>query len=750
MKSLRSLALIPLAVAAACARHSGEIAQLGLSDIPLFETRIDITTGTFDHADFRVADFDGDGQLDMAVLSVTGALRILLGDGTSFATGQSLQVQGRPWWIRGADLDGDQDEDLVVLSSEPGTAQVWLNNGTGTFEQGQALETDVDALSLEIGDFDGDGIDDLAISRPNAATVIVAFGNGNGTFGNQLSLTLPGGGRAFTVLAGDATRDGVDDLIVSDPDTGRIVVYDGLPQGYFGGSFCELRVGFGPSACSLGDLSGDGAADLVVSALEGKRYVVITDILGPVGKGQFFDGALPGGIELPFLRECDYLSFEIPVSGRAGLSAVADVTGDGLPDLIGCLQFENQVVVAPQVVGGDYSEQFQFDSLGRATRPFVTDVDGNGKNDLLVLSALADRINLWLARDSGRLAGGRNYSSGIAGSNWIESADFDGDGSGEIAAGSVEDTKVSFLGRGNDDSLVVEAVVEIGASVRQLKSADLDGDGRVDLVVGIEGGVRILRNLSTGGSYDFEQVVAPLTIGSTAFPFGIAVADLDRDGDFDLAVCDVVGGGLHLLPGTPTPFVFDAATVIDLGGGPIDVAAADFTGDGLQDLAVSRFYQSDIRVLRNDGGFAFSSLLAVPLGLNDNPNYLVTADFNRDGRSDLVVSRAAPGTISVLFGSDNGFSGQAYEAGFNPTALMAQDLSGDGVPDILVTSMVGGDFRVMVGDGVGGFPTLLTYPGTSGASDALLQDMTGDGVADLLIGSIVGNRISLVRNITEN
>jgi len=260
--------------------------------------------------------------------------------------------------------------------------------------------------------------------------------------------------------------------------------------------------------------------------------------------------------------------------------------------------------------------------------------------------------------------------------------------------------------------------------------------------------VRILRNRSTGGTYDFEQVVAPLTLAGSAIPFGIAVADLDRDGDFDLVVCDVAGGGLHLLPGTPTPFVFDAPTVIDLGGGPADVANADFTGDGLQDLAVSRYNQADILVLRNDGGLAFSSLLNVPVG--DNPNYLVTADFNRDGRADLVVSNSASGTISVLFGSGNGFSGQSYPAGLGPTALMAQDLSGDGVPDILVTSLVGGDFRVMVGDGQGGFPTLPTFPGTAGATDALLQDMTGDGLADLLIGSILGNRISLVRNITEN
>ena len=121
--------------------------------------------------------------------------------------------------------------------------------------------------------------------------------------------------------------------------------------------------------------------------------------------------------------------------------------------------------------------------------------------------------------------------------------------------------------------------------------------------------------------------------------------DFDRDGDLDVVVCDYTGGGVHLIPGTATPFTFEPEVIVNVGGGPVDVVAADFTGDGLQDLAVSRANQSDIAILRNEGGTSFVEVLAVPVGLS--PNYLVTSDFNRDGRADLVVSNATSGSVTA-------------------------------------------------------------------------------------------------------
>ncbi|MCU0863101.1 MAG: VCBS repeat-containing protein [Planctomycetes bacterium] len=733
----RSLALVLFAVAAACAKHSGNIAGLSAGSPPRFETRSEISTGVGTHADYRVADFDGDGKLDMAVISLTGELRILLGNGTSFVGAQEQQIGGLPSWISGGDFDSDGDQDLVIVRATVDSTDIWLNDGAGTFTPGGAIAGQADAVA--VGDLDADGNLDIALARPGADDLTVAFGNGSGGFSSQVMVQLPGGGKAFSPVIGDIDRDGIADLAFADPGNDRVVIYRGGNASTFGSDYCELNVPGAPGGLVFGDLSGDTRPDLVVSAFNANRYVVVTDLFGPT---------LRGGGGTIFGNQCQFVSFDVPVPARPSLAAIGDVTGDGVNDLVACLAFNATMCIAPGLPSGGVSTQFLLDSTGLPLRPFIADFDGNGRNDLFALSGLGDRVNLWFAKADGTLAGARNFSSGLPGSSWMEGGDFDGDGDSELVTGSQANTQLSVLGGNGSGGLAVETLVEAGLPIFQIKSADLDNDGRPDLVVGVQGGIRLLRNRSTPGNYSFEVLPgSPAVIASSNYPFGIALADFDRDGDFDIALCDYEGGGVHIVPGTPTPFAFGAETVVALGGGPVDVAAADFTGDGLLDLAVSRTDLADILVLRNDGAGGFAQFLAVPVG--QSPNYLVTSDFNRDGRADLVVSNADSGTISVLFGSVNGLSGQTYAAGSSPTALLARDLTGDGIEDILVTSLTSGDFRVLVGDGSGSFPLLPTFAGTFGASDAVLQDMDGDARPDLMISSLITNRVSMVRNIRE-
>ncbi|MBL8734700.1 MAG: hypothetical protein JNN13_20155, partial [Planctomycetes bacterium] len=73
-----SLVLASSVLAGACARHSGNLAQLVIGDAPRFETRIEIPTGSATHSDYFVADFNGDTKLDMAVVSLTGEMHVLI------------------------------------------------------------------------------------------------------------------------------------------------------------------------------------------------------------------------------------------------------------------------------------------------------------------------------------------------------------------------------------------------------------------------------------------------------------------------------------------------------------------------------------------------------------------------------------------------------------------------------------------------------------------------------------------------
>jgi len=759
MKTPRSLALVALAAAAACARHEGGVASITIGTPPRFETRSEFPTESAIHSDFFCGDFDKDGDVDMAVISLSGELRVLFGNGTSWNVVQRETVPDAPVWIAGADFNGDSFVDLVIVRNATQLAETWRNDGTGTFVRDQELSLPlVAALSVVTGDLNRDGNQDIVVAVPFAPQIKIFYGAGNGTFPQTQELSLPGGGQPFTVQIGDVTRDGFVDLVASDNLLSRLVVFEGTQQaGAFGSFGFELLIPGFPIATSIGDLTGDGNADMCVSAFLGNRYTVVTDTFPSIGKN-----GTDGGI---FFETRDYTSFDVTMPDRPLLSTVADVTGDGRADLVATVAFRATVVVAPQLPGGgvsddDTTKQF-YDTSGNGgpLRPCVVDVDENGKNDLLLLHGLGAQATLWLANDEGRLLGARSFDPQLPGASWMVGGDFDGDGDNEVIVGNDDNQGLAVLGSGSNPaggSLFLETTLSAGVPIRQLESADLDIDGRVDLIVSTPGGVKVLRNTSSGSGYSFATPVGtPDILGSGNEPFGAAAGDFDRDGNMDIAWCDFAGG-LHIVRGTNAAWTFLPELVLPLGGKPIDVVAADFTGDGRLDLAVSREDAANITILRNTTptsglgptDIGFEEFLSVPVG--NSPNYLVTADFNRDGRADLVVSNGDSASVSVLFGSASGFLGQQFAAGTGPTALLARDLTNDGFVDILVASLVSGEFRILVGDGNGGFPSLPSFPGTWGASNAVLQDMTSDGRPDLMISSLVTRRVSLVRNISTD
>ncbi|MCA8976529.1 MAG: VCBS repeat-containing protein [Planctomycetes bacterium] len=718
-------------LAASCAKHSGTDATLTPSPgVPRFETRIEINSGTGTHSDFHVADLNSDGILDMAVIGVSGELKIMLGDGTTFTDGQAVSVGGTPVWIHGGDLDADGDIDLAIVQASIDKTAVYLNDGAGTFTAGATLPVGADTLAVRVGDVDGDNHLDIVVSRMVSPQVMMFRGNGLGGFTGAVPIALPGGGAPINIAIGDATRDGVSDLVVTDAENSRLLIYPGNGTTTIAAPF-ELAIAGSPRAVSLGDLNSDGNPDLAVSAFDAGKVVVVTDFDMTPGSGP-----------------TTFTATEIQLESSPGVTAIGDVTGDGLADLVSCQLGVASLLVIPQLPGGVLGDYEQLDGTGLPLRPFIGDIDKDGNNDLVALSGLGDRINLWLAQPGGRLAGARSYASSISVASFLSGGDFDGDGDEEFIVGSFNSTDVCVMERRADGGLRPALTFNVGASVLQVEATDLDFDGRADVLVSVQGGVKVLRSRSVAGGYDFEVLPGLLTtVAPAVAPFGIATADLNRDGSFDIAVCDYGGNAVHVVSGTPDPFVFGADTVIPVLGRPVDVVAADFTGDEHLDLAVSRAELSDIAIFENDGAGGFHLFLSVPVGLA--PNYLITGDFNRDLRADIVVSNASSGTVTVLFGGSNGFFGQSYEAGSSPTALLAGDLTGDGRDDVLVTSLQSGDFRVLVGDGNGSFPDVVRFPGTLGASSALLQDIDGDGLRDLLIASLITNRVSLVRNIRQ-
>jgi hypothetical protein len=224
-------------------------------------------TGTQNPVWLAVGDFNGDGNLDLAVANETGnAISILLGNGEGSFTLKSSPTTASPASVAVGDFNGDGFLDLVVSNSTANTVSILLGNGDGTFQAGTVL-TNIksDPHCVAVADYNGDGILDLAIANETSNTTLLAFGNGDGTFKLPLTVYSTGTGPAVEVAA-DLNGDGYLDLLTSNLSTQSTFSYllndgDGTFQFHI-----NYGTGDSPLGLTVGDFNNDGMLDIAVAA----------------------------------------------------------------------------------------------------------------------------------------------------------------------------------------------------------------------------------------------------------------------------------------------------------------------------------------------------------------------------------------------------------------------------------------------------------------------------------------------------
>ena len=183
--------------------------------------------------------------------------------------------------------------------------------------------------------------------------------------------------------------------------------------------------------------------------------------------------------------------------------------------------------------------------------------------------------------------------------------------------------------------------------------ADVNGDGRVDLVVGNGDGQAV--SLLFGNGDGTFQVHVEITAGVT--PFAVAVGDFNNDHKPDLAVTSVGNASVSILPGNGDG-TFQTPIVSPPGSGSAygQFAVSDFDGDSILDIATASFHSPTLSVLLGKGDGTIQSPRVITLPQPANPQSLITSDLDGDGRVDLIVGNSfsdnAP--LRVLFGNGDG------------------------------------------------------------------------------------------------
>jgi FG-GAP-like repeat/Abnormal spindle-like microcephaly-assoc'd, ASPM-SPD-2-Hydin len=329
-----------------------------------------------------VADFNGDGNLDMAVVNeMDDTVSVFLGNGDgTFQARVPYPVGRAPVFVLAGDFNGDGRPDLVVVNAGDNTISVLLGQGDGTFQKAITFSPTLPPLFIRSGDFNGDGNLDLAVSTAFANSISVLLGNGDGTFQNAIVTDIPAG--AGDLAVGDLNHDGKLDVVIASSGLDTLL---GNGDGTFQS---PLITPASPFRIAVADMNGDGNLDVIYTG--GPSTPSVTVLLGR-GDGSFGSG----------------FSSSTPVSPIYLL--VADLNGDGIPDVAigtddglstllgngdGSLQPHSESNVpnsanSTPLVAGDFNQDGRIDLI-------VVNGDNNMINSLLQTHAVVVPISLSL------------------------------------------------------------------------------------------------------------------------------------------------------------------------------------------------------------------------------------------------------------------------------------------------------------------------------------------------------------------
>ncbi len=664
-----------------------------------------------------LGDLNGDGYLDLVTIYPGntdndgagieyGQMKVYLGDASGdFHLAFSANVGAGYASLGLGDVNGDGRLDIITdtgVYKEQGNVQVFLNKGNATFQEhpgGQAIGV------LAVGDLNGDGKADFVGS--NGGNVEALLSNGDGSF--RVSYSSPAGivDNSDPVVIADFNKDGHKDFVVFDQVFGNTIL-QGKGDGTFTikGRFKTASNDYpgwpyGPRTLSAvgADFNHDGIIDLVTFNLA--DFTSPSNVTPSSGDFAFVSVNLGKG-DGTFQVATNY-----SVAPGTGGAVTGDFNGDGNQDVIAGT-FPSGYPAAKsflQLLPGTASGALQAPVNTLSADPFSivhADFNHDGIQDVAVVnqgcSGCNATVSVFLGSGKGYFNAPKTYSIGLA--------------IGSIAAGDINrDGKV--------DLVVARAgQVYIPPAMATAAAASPSSDD-ISVLLG-------------NGDGTFKPAVNSVLLGPAGTSHSTWLVDMNRDGKLDL-VGDW-GVALGRGDGTFKPPIPFPSNILSLDG----VGVGDFNNDGIQDVVIWAAQQGQIETMLGDGTGAFK-----PKSTFSYPHYVITdlqvAKMYGGAERDLVFCGESVDTasaelstnlVATVHGNGDGTFGtkKIVPLPTLPRSLAYADFDRDGKLDVVVNDSFG--VQYLRGTGTGSFYAPQFFPGTPTLLQAI--DVNGDGALDVV------------------
>lgn len=728
-----------------------------------------------------MGDFNNDGKMDWVVSNgFDDNLWLYFGNGDGTASNPIILpvVGSSPLWVATGDLRKMGRSDIVVAEHDSNTLGVLLSNGDGTFQPEEEFASLISPDYVTVLDVNGDGFPDVAIGGEGCVQVFL--GDGKGNFQAPLpscaqNIDLSGGYPVpyFTTFVSfaDFNNDGKLDVVISAPVVGvEMLLGDG--QGNFDS---PLRIASGSTDLSFPyfyltntilDFNGDGCPDVATGDWQGNVFL--------------FAGDCAGNLQAALTLA--------PGDTPAQLS-VADINGDGKPDLIGSglplLLYAASSGHMLSVMLNNGQGGFENAQIYRGGDSMVSfavgDVNNDGKPDVLAVSQNENALYEFLNDGTGNFGfpqgraqfnnhGSNNYPFNTGEDYDPLLVDINGDGLKDVVYLDHADQEKTFsaaasmnLGTEGFANPVFTTITTDGTYVASDALGDFHGTGQLDLVIATDpyqpggpggvGNVFLMQNMG-GGKFG-----APVSIYPNAnYATSMFAADLNGDGKQDLLIFNDTGetssevsvllgnGDGTFKPPVSYPLPNSATTGAEF-------FAADFNGDGKIDILVyllENVYPvvPDVYELLGNGDGTLRPAISVfpSSGLDANVGLF---DLRNNGTLDIVqqdITAATPASVVYLglsggtFGPPTTYNSYSGQSAFAFGAILAGDLNHDGTIDLIapqITALADGSYRSWAqfysGNGDGTFTPTLDIFDRGEFSPALeVADMDGSGTSSVL------------------